>query len=143
MTCGHRDAPVRSGAEGPATRPRLLFAIAHVLDARHDYARAAYCLREANALTLETRRAEGVIYEPDDHEEFVERLIKVFDRDFFVRSGGLGLETRRAGLHHRSSPLRDDARGTNPRQPPPGARRGGKALRPKIIRKGAICRRCR
>ena len=41
--------------EGP--RARLLFALAHVLDARGDYARAADCLRQANALTLEHARA--------------------------------------------------------------------------------------
>jgi len=76
-------------------RARLLFAIAHVLDARQDYRRAAACLREANALTLEARRAEGVIYNPEDHDRFVEKLIGAFDDDFFRRTAGLGLGTRR------------------------------------------------
>jgi tetratricopeptide (TPR) repeat protein len=76
-------------------RARLLFAMAHVLDARKEYGRAAACLREANALTLETRRAEGVIYDPDDHVRFVDRLIDVFDAEFFRRTAGLGLDTLR------------------------------------------------
>src|SRR5262249_40892306 len=35
---------------GPGVRARLLFGLAHVLDARDDFARAADCLRQANAL---------------------------------------------------------------------------------------------
>jgi len=77
------------------TRARLLFALAHVLDARLDYPLAASCLREGNALTLESRHAEGVIYRPDDHERFIGRLIATFDGEFFRRVAGMGLETRR------------------------------------------------
>ena len=44
---------------GRQPRARLLFAIAHVLDARREYQRAATCLAEANASTLDSRRAEG------------------------------------------------------------------------------------
>jgi tetratricopeptide (TPR) repeat protein len=80
---------------GQEPRAHLLFALAHVLDARQQFPEAASCLREANALTLETRRAEGVIYHPGDHDQFVEGLIRAFDRDFFRRVAGLGLETTR------------------------------------------------
>ena len=76
-------------------RARLLFALAHVLDAGGDYPRAAARLSEANALNLELRRAEGVVYRPDDNERFVGRLIEAFSLDFFQRTAGLGLETRR------------------------------------------------
>ena len=44
---------------GSQSRARLLFAIAHVLDARKEYARAAACLREANALTLRAGAPRG------------------------------------------------------------------------------------
>ena len=80
---------------GPHPRARLSFALAHVLDARREFSRAASCLSEANSLTLETRRAEGLIYKPDDHDRFVEQLIRSFDHDFFRRAAGLGLETHR------------------------------------------------
>jgi hypothetical protein len=43
---------------GLQPRARLLFSLAHVLDARGEYSRTAVCVREANALTLESRRAE-------------------------------------------------------------------------------------
>ena len=48
-----------SWRQGP--RGRLLFALAHVLDGRGDYARAAECLREANALTLEVQSRTAAI----------------------------------------------------------------------------------
>jgi tetratricopeptide (TPR) repeat protein len=79
----------------PDPRARLLFAIAHVEDARGNYSRAATCLSEANELTLQSRRAEGVIYSPAEHERFVDRLIAAFEADFFHRTSGLGLATRR------------------------------------------------
>ena len=74
---------------------RLLFALAHVLDARGEYSRAASLLKEANALTLEVRRTEGVIYRPEEFERFVGRLISAFDEDLFRRTAGLGLDSRR------------------------------------------------
>ena len=40
----------------PSPRARLLFGLAHVLDARGEYARAAQCLTQANAITLELAR---------------------------------------------------------------------------------------
>ncbi len=79
----------------PDPRARLLFAIAHVEDARGNYSRAAACLKEANELTLQSRRAEGVIYRPEEHDRFVARLIAAFDTDFFHRTAGHGLATRR------------------------------------------------
>lgn len=79
----------------PQPRAHLLFALAHVLDGVRDFARATSCLREANALMLEVRRAEGLVYHLEDHDQFVERLIRTFDEDFSRRVAGLGLETRR------------------------------------------------
>ena len=79
-------------AENP--RARLLFAFAHALDARGDYARAAECLRESNALTLESNRNRRD-YAPADHDRFVDGLLRAFDRDFFARLAGAGSESRR------------------------------------------------
>jgi tetratricopeptide (TPR) repeat protein len=76
-------------------RERLLFALSHVLDARREFSRAASCLREANASTLESRRLEGIIYRPEEHDRFVTRLMENFDVEFFRRTAGMGLETRR------------------------------------------------
>jgi len=104
---------------GRQPRARLLFAIAHVLDARREYSRAAACLKEANALTLESRRAEGIVYRPEEHERFVGRLIGAFDRDFFSRAAGLGLETRRpvfvVGLPRSGTTLVEQVLASHPR----------------------------
>ena len=79
-------------AETP--RARLLFALAHALDGKGEFARAAECLREGNALTLETNRTRKD-YAPTDHERFVDGLLRAFDPEFFARLAGGGLDTRR------------------------------------------------
>jgi tetratricopeptide (TPR) repeat protein len=79
-------------AKGP--RARLLFARAHVLDARGDFAGAAASLREANALTIEVG-ADARAYAPADHEKFVDRVVEIFGAEFFARTAGGGLPTRR------------------------------------------------
>ena len=75
-------------------RTRLAFALGHVLDARGEYARAAACIRQANALTLEMRRGQNDLT-PADHERFVDNVIKQFDQDFLARTHQLGSESRR------------------------------------------------
>ncbi len=79
---------------GTEPRARLLFALAHVRDARGDYTRAAQCLREANALAGGKTRARWEC-RARDHEPFVERLVATFCADFFTKTAGLGLDTRR------------------------------------------------
>ena len=79
---------------GAAPRARLLFGLAHVLDAQGNYARAADCLRQANALTLEMQRGTRR-YNPADHDRFVDNLMRLFSRDFFARMADMGLKTRR------------------------------------------------
>ena len=76
-------------------RARLLFALAHVLDARGDFQRAAECLREANALSLKMDQERKRAYVPADHERFVDNLLETFSPDFFARTAGAGLRTRR------------------------------------------------
>jgi tetratricopeptide (TPR) repeat protein len=104
---------------GPQPRARLLFALAHVLDARGEYPQTASCLKEANTLTLELRRAEGVIYRPDNNERFVARLVETFDQDFFRRTAGVGLETRRpvfvVGLPRSGTTLVEQILASHPR----------------------------
>ena len=79
-------------AETP--RARLLFALAHALDGKGEFVRAAQCLRSSNALTLETNRTRRE-YAPADHERFVDSLLQGFNRDLFGRLAGAGSESRR------------------------------------------------
>jgi tetratricopeptide (TPR) repeat protein len=79
--------------EGP--RARLLFGMAHVLDARGDWARAAECLRQANALSLEITRRQKRDYSPAEHERFVDQLLRAFDAAWFARRTAAGLLTHR------------------------------------------------
>jgi tetratricopeptide (TPR) repeat protein len=128
---------------GRQPRERLLFAMAHVLDARKDYRRAAACLGEANASTLESRRPEGVIYRPEEHEKFVGRLIEAFDADFLRRTAGMGLGTRRpvfiVGLPRSGTTLVEHVLSSHPRVHGAGerlfARRTFEKL-PAVVRRG-------
>jgi tetratricopeptide (TPR) repeat protein len=79
---------------GKGPRARLLFALAHVLDARSVYARAAECLRLANALTMEVTR-ERREHNSLEHQQFVDRLVAVFDRGCLDRLRGAGVDSRR------------------------------------------------
>jgi len=79
--------------EGP--RARMLFALAHVLDGRGDCARAADCLRQANALSLELSHRQKRDYAPAEHERFVDRLLQAFSSAWFAGLAGGGLPTRR------------------------------------------------
>jgi tetratricopeptide (TPR) repeat protein len=79
---------------GQAPRARLLFSLAHAMDGRGDYVRAAECLREGNALTVlvnEKRRD----YAPVEHERFIDGVLRVFDRDLFARLAGAGSQSLR------------------------------------------------
>lgn len=79
---------------GKGPRARMLFALAHVLDARRDYARAADCLRQANTLTLEVNHKRRD-YSPDEHREFVDMLLNKFSPDFFQQLRGAGSDSLR------------------------------------------------
>ncbi len=77
----------------PGPRARLLFGLAHVLDGRGEYRRAAECLTRANAITLELDRGRHD-YSPAEHEHYVNSLVQAFDRGFFAGLTGAGLDTR-------------------------------------------------
>ncbi len=64
---------------GSGPRARLLFAQAHVLDARGEYAQAAVCLREANALSLAQQHGERR-YVPAEHEGMVDGVLRALRR---------------------------------------------------------------
>jgi tetratricopeptide (TPR) repeat protein len=88
----------RLEAPGPGISPHargpLLFGLAQVLDARGEYAEAAACLEEANALALEQRRQQGHGYDPGAHSHLVDRLIQGFTPELFSRLAGAGDDTR-------------------------------------------------
>ncbi len=126
----------------PYQRARLLFAAAHVLDARGDYRRAAAGLREANSLTRESRRAEGLTYNPDEHDRFVAKLIGSFDGDFFARTAELGLTTRRpvfvVGLPRSGTTLVEQVLASHPRIYGAGERNFGRRSFEKLPRVVAL-----
>jgi hypothetical protein len=78
----------------PGPRARLFFGLAHVRDAQADYAGATDCLQEANALTLQMQRGVSR-YLPAEHDRFVDGMMSAFGPDFFARTAGVGLNTRR------------------------------------------------
>lgn len=78
-----------------AKRLALHFGIAHVLDARGDYRRAAEHLRLGNALCRELWHKQGKIYEPPIHTRFVDGLIATFTPEWFAQMRGFGMETER------------------------------------------------
>jgi len=80
--------------QGP--RARLLFGLAHALDGRGEYARAADCLQQANAHTRALARGRKD-YDPARHARFVDGLLGAFDAEFLarLRQACAGLDTRR------------------------------------------------
>lgn len=80
---------------GDGPRARLLFSLAHVLDGRGDFARAADCLRQANALALESAKRVKRDYAPQEHERFVDGILDAFGPSFFARTAGAGSSSSR------------------------------------------------
>jgi tetratricopeptide (TPR) repeat protein len=76
-----------------AQRLLLHFGLAHVLDARGEYAEAAQHLQRANALQGAEWRIRGQEYDPQEHQAVVSRMIEVSTPDFFQRVRGFGLDT--------------------------------------------------
>jgi tetratricopeptide (TPR) repeat protein len=79
---------------GERPRSHLLFGMAHVLDGRHDYTRAADYLEAANALALKAE-SERHAYRPADHVHYVDGLIQAFDAPLFSKLAGGGSDNRR------------------------------------------------
>jgi tetratricopeptide (TPR) repeat protein len=80
-------------ADGP--RARLLFGLAHVMDGRGEWSRAAEAARQANALTLAIGQRRKRSYDPTEHAHFVDRVLQICSADWFTRLAGAGIATRR------------------------------------------------
>ena len=76
------------------SRGILLFGLAHACDGRGDFAEAADSVARANALTLASRGAKGLAYDPEAHRDSVDRLIESFTSELYRRLAGAGDPTR-------------------------------------------------
>jgi tetratricopeptide (TPR) repeat protein len=79
-------------------RVPLLYGLAHVLDARGEFDRAAALTTEANARQREEFERRGLGYDPAKHAAFVDSLIESFPSTFFERVRGWGLTSERPVL---------------------------------------------
>jgi tetratricopeptide (TPR) repeat protein len=79
----------------PGRRIPLLFGVAQVLDAQGDYAGAAELLREANDLSVQLWRRQGLAYNAQAHSRFVDNLCATFTPEFFKQVGTSGSDSER------------------------------------------------
>jgi tetratricopeptide (TPR) repeat protein len=77
------------------SRASLHFGLAHVLDARGQYAEAAEHLQKANALRQIALRQRNKGYDPGEHRQFVDRTIALFTPEFFARVAEFGADSDR------------------------------------------------
>ncbi len=75
-------------------RAELAFALAHVLDVRGEFDRAAHWMGQANALRSALQR-EDPRHFLAGHEQYISRVIEAFDRGLVARLAGAGHESRR------------------------------------------------
>ena len=88
------DADASIGSVLPGEKRMYLhFGLAHVLDARGEYAEAARQADRGNSLQLAFWRKGGREYDPAKHEALVTRIIAACSPDFFERLGGCGSES--------------------------------------------------
>jgi tetratricopeptide (TPR) repeat protein len=73
----------------------LHYSAALVEDGRGDYARSADHLRKANAIKVAENLRAGLVYRPEDYEEFVAQMKDACSAEFFERVEGFGIETDR------------------------------------------------
>ena len=71
-------------------RALLNFGLAAVLDAQGHYSQAAVHLESANALQATAKAAHGLKYDPEQHHQFIDRMIASFSSDFLARRRGWG-----------------------------------------------------
>ena len=76
-----------------AQRLLLHFGLAHVLDARGEYAEAAAHLDRGHALQRAEWRRCGQAYDPKEHQTLVTQMITACTPEFFDRVSGFGLES--------------------------------------------------
>jgi len=76
-------------------RAQLALGLAHVHDARKEHARAAFLLQQANPWRTEHWRQRGQGPDAKAHARLVNENIGAFGAEFFTRTQGFGVETRR------------------------------------------------
>ena len=107
----------------PGVRGRLLFALAHALDGRGDYARAAECLREANELSVVSNEKRRDYAAGRTRAVCRRAVARVRSRP--VRAAGRRrLAQPAAGFRLRPASLGHDVDRASPGQPFPGLRGG-------------------
>lgn len=79
----------------PTQRIAAHFAWAAVADARGEFAEAAEHFAQGNALVTEFNRAKGQDYDPRMWTDYVDRVIRAFDAEYFRRTRGWGSESER------------------------------------------------
>jgi tetratricopeptide (TPR) repeat protein len=79
----------------PGKRAALHFGLAHVLDARGEYASAGRHVVEGNRLTRVLHDRRGQTYDPQQHQDFVDGLVAGFSPEFFGRVRGFGIDSER------------------------------------------------
>jgi tetratricopeptide (TPR) repeat protein len=75
-------------------RALLHHGLAHVYDARGDYAQAAEHAQRGNAHRQLVWQRQGKTYNRDEHTAFIDFLIRCFSADWFARTRGWGLENQ-------------------------------------------------
>jgi len=76
-------------------RPGVLFGLAHVMDSKGDFARAATFLSEANAIKKANWANRGKTYLGEDHSRFVDDVIATYTPNFFERTRAFGSDSTR------------------------------------------------
>jgi tetratricopeptide (TPR) repeat protein len=74
-------------------RAVLQYSVAHVMDARNQYARAAGFAQQANQCLLSEFRQRGQTYDPAEHHAYVDQIIQAFSKAHFERVRAWGLDS--------------------------------------------------
>jgi tetratricopeptide (TPR) repeat protein len=100
-------------------RATLHFGLAHSLDARGEWDRAAEHMVQANGYKKRYLEERGLGYDPAAHTRHVDRLIEAFTPEFFERVRGLGDASDRpvfvVGLPRSSTTLTEQILASHPR----------------------------
>jgi tetratricopeptide (TPR) repeat protein len=100
-------------------RLQLQFGLAQVLDARGEFERAAELTMDANNLQLADFRKRGLVYDPEAHHSFIDRLVAAFAPAFFEGVSGYGVDTERpvfiVGLPRSGTSLIEQILASHPR----------------------------
>jgi tetratricopeptide (TPR) repeat protein len=80
--------------EVPGPRRAVLqYGLAQTMDARGQFDRAADLARRANSYFLDRYRRDGSAFDPAEHREYVDRIIRTYTPEYFARVHGWGSES--------------------------------------------------